>query len=109
MNNHDLELGQRCRADHAAPESGGHRHPHENGRREQFWRPFSCVKNLRLVSGPTTHGHEHKCTWVETGKINSTRGTDRALGWELVTAYCGPSSSSTVTHYLYFRREVGGR
>ena len=52
------------------------------------------------------HGHEHKCTWVETEKINSTLEEWIAQGWELVTAYCGPSS--TVTHYLYFRREVGG-
>jgi hypothetical protein len=52
------------------------------------------------------HGHEHKCTWVETEKINSTLEEWIAQGWELVTGYCGPSS--TVTHYLYFRREVGG-
>ena len=51
-------------------------------------------------------GHEHKCTWVETEKVNSTLEEWVAQGWELVTAYCGPSS--TVTHYLYFRREVGG-
>jgi hypothetical protein len=58
-------------------------------------------------------GHEHRCTWVESEKINSTLEEWINAGWELVTAYCGPSdrtvtSDSTVTHYLYFRREVGG-
>jgi len=59
------------------------------------------------VSGRMAHGHEHKFTWVETAKVNSTLEEWIDLGWELVTAYCGPSGS-TVTHYLYFRREVGG-
>ena len=52
------------------------------------------------------YGHEHKCTWVDTEKINSTLDEWVGDGWELITAYCGPSG--TVTHYLYFRREVGG-
>jgi hypothetical protein len=52
-------------------------------------------------------GHEHRCTWVETEKINSTLEEWISLGWELVTAYCGPSNGK-LTHYLYFRREVGG-
>jgi hypothetical protein len=52
-------------------------------------------------------GHEHRCTWVETEQINATLDEWIGDGWELVTAYC--STSSTVTHYLYFRREIGGR
>jgi hypothetical protein len=52
------------------------------------------------------HGHQYKCTWVETEKINATLDEWIAQGWELITATCGPSS--TITHYLYFRREVGG-
>jgi hypothetical protein len=59
------------------------------------------------MSGPMAHGHEHRCTWVETEKINSTLEEWIALGWELVTAYGSPSGAK-VTHYLYFRREVGG-
>lgn len=47
------------------------------------------------MSGLMTRGHEHKCTWVETEKINSTLEEWIALGWELVTAYCGPSSTVT--------------
>jgi hypothetical protein len=52
-------------------------------------------------------GHEHRCTWVETEQINATLDEWIGEGWELVTAYCG--AASTVTHYLYFRREIGGR
>jgi hypothetical protein len=74
--------------------------------RSDLARPLFCVKNLRLVSGLMAYGHEHKCTWVETEKINSTLDEWVGDGWELITAYCGPSG--TVTHYLYFRREVGG-
>jgi hypothetical protein len=59
------------------------------------------------MSALMAYGHEHRCTWVETEKINSTLEEWVAAGWELITAYCG--SSSPVTHYLYFRREVGGR
>ncbi len=52
------------------------------------------------------HGHEHRCTWVETEKINSTLEEWIAMGWELVTASCG--ASTPITHFLYFRREIGG-
>jgi hypothetical protein len=78
-----------------------------NSRQEQFWRPYTRVNNLRLMSALMAYGHEHRCTWVETEKINSTLEEWVAAGWELITAYC--VSSSPVTHYLYFRREVGGR
>ncbi len=65
----------------------------------------SLALDLRLASGLMAQGHEHD-GGVETEKVNSTLEEWVAQGWELVTAYCGPSS--TVTHYLYFRREVGG-
>jgi hypothetical protein len=54
-----------------------------------------------------TRGHEHKCTWVETENLNTTLEEWIELGWELVTAYCGPSTP--VTHFLHFRREIGGQ
>jgi hypothetical protein len=47
-----------------------------------------------------TRGHEHKCTWVETENLNTTLEEWIELGWELVTAYCGPSTP--VTHFLHF-------
>ena len=78
-----------------------------NTRQEQFWRPYTRVNNLRLMSALMAYGHEHRCTWVETEKINSTLEEWVAAGWELITADC--VSSSPVTHYLSYRREVGGR
>lgn len=70
------------------------------------WLPLT-VNNFRLRSALMAYGHEHRCTWVETEKINSTLEEWVSAGWELITACC--NSSSPVTHYLYFRREVGGR